>query len=167
MKCQICNERDAAIIVAMNNGKEENSIYVCHHCIQHMGLDLRKSISQNIIEQIFNASKAESIACEHCGKTLDEFRKTQKYGCSKCHLYFEGQQPKGQDEDMDNTINKAMQQDIDNRRNIEAYFTNANANQGRTLKTILITKKLLDSAIANENYEEAAKLRDKLRKLEK
>lgn len=166
MKCQICNERDAAIIVAMNNGKEEQSVYVCHQCIHNMGLDLRKSISQHIIEQIFNASKAETVACKNCGKTIDEFKKTLRYGCSKCHLYFDEQKDKEHSENM-NSINRALQQDKENRAKLEAYFSVSNVKNASQLKMILITKKMLSNAIENENYEEAAKLRDKLRKLEK
>lgn len=166
MKCQVCNERDAAIIVAMNNGKEENSMYVCHRCIQNMGIDLHKTILDQIVNQLSQISKQENIVCENCGMTLREFSETGRYGCAKCNEFFESKREDSKKE-MELQNKKATQQDIENRKRIEQYFSSNSDSKTSKFHSILSIKKLLDTAIADENYEEAAKLRDQLRKLEK
>lgn len=166
MKCQVCNEREAAIIVAMNNGKEESSMYVCHRCIQNMGIDLHKTILDQIVNQISQISKKENIVCENCGMTLREFSETGRYGCAKCHEYFESKR-EDSNKDMELQNKRALQQDADNRKKLEQYFSSTLDSNSSKFHSILSIKKLLDTAIADENYEEAAKLRDELRKLEK
>ena len=65
--------------------------------------------------------------------------------------------------DMNDKVNGALEQDKRNRELLEQFFNNDNFIS--TYKSIFTTKKLLLDAIQKENYEEAARLRDRLNKI--
>jgi protein arginine kinase activator len=95
----------------------------------------------------------EEISCPNCGLTYEEFRKTSNLGCSHCYRAF--------------------------RRNLNFVIKNvqgSTAHKGKypkingkllfSKKKILELKKLLAKSVEEEEYEQAARLRDEIRGLE-
>lgn len=166
MKCQICNENEADVIVGLNNGTEENNVYICHNCLSKLGFDLRESMVKGMLALLGKNIPSNNVTCPSCGRTMAEYIKTGRYGCKECHKFFDDYLLKDNERknnDMNDKVNGALEQDKKNRELLEQFFNNDNFSS--TYKNIFTTKKLLLDAIQKENYEEAARLRDRLNKI--
>ena len=96
---------------------------------------------------------APTQKCPVCGYTQADFKKTGRLGCSKCYLTFaEGL----------NTLLKAMHKGTEHVGKLpqRAYRALELSDRMRTLT------ENLEKAVAEENYETAASLRDQIKQLE-
>lgn len=96
---------------------------------------------------------APTQKCPVCGYTQSDFKKTGRLGCSSCYATFsEGL----------NTLLKAMHKGTEHVGKLPQ----------RAHRTLELTDKMrtlnedLDKAVADENYETAASLRDQIKQLE-
>ena len=76
-----------------------------------------------------------ALCCDNCETTYSEFKQTGKFGCSKCYSSFSGKIPK-------RTGGKVL-----------------------VKKEIETLKNRLNKAVKDEEFEQAAKLRDEIKKL--
>lgn len=162
MKCQICNENDADVIVGLNNGEEESNLFICHKCISKMGLNIQDNVMNQLLS-LFEKQGHNNIKCESCGKSYIDFIKTGRYGCKDCHHFFDNDNNEISKENklnMENDRARASYQENTNRDLIKDFFDSEKFQQ--SYKNIFSIKKMLVTAIKQENYEEAARLRDKL-----
>ena len=174
MMCQNCGEHEANFKYTeiINNVKKE--LNLCEECAQKLGVDkidfnipinfssffgdfLNDYESASIIPML---TKANELKCDMCNMTYDEFMNTGKFGCSHCYDVFS------------NRIDPVLK-----RLHGETTYLGrkAKTNKQNTIKTvekpkenteIEKLKEKLKEAIKVENYEEAAKLRDEIKKLE-
>lgn len=97
MICEQCHQRQASIILThiVNGNKienhlcdvcakeQENKLYNSNHSFQQFLSGLMK-LSEG------NKSKTDhTLTCPKCHLTFDEFRKTSKFGCDRCYDTFE------------------------------------------------------------------------------
>lgn len=98
-------------------------------------------------------SLREHARCEHCGFTPADFKKSGRFGCPYCYESF-----KGMLRPMLSGMHKGL---------VHSGKSPDNVLRRRAERDELSTvRESLDRAIRDENYEEAAKLRDRLRQLE-
>lgn len=103
-------------------------------------------------------TKEKEIRCDGCGMTYSEFMRIGKFGCEKCYDSFQ----------------KVLEKSI---KSIQGSNTHTGKKpKGYESKTDKIIKELsevdklsirLQDAIEKEEFEEAAKIRDKIRELKK
>lgn len=129
--------------------------------------------------------KQEKLICDKCGMTYDEFIDTGKFGCENCYeIFSEKVDPILRNIQTGNRhIGRGIEKGnkTDNERNNEkacrgehcsSANTNINANikdnaQNNTSnKQLEKLKQNLKIAIQEERYEDAAKIRDEIKKLE-
>ncbi len=94
----------------------------------------------------------QSYYCEICGTTIQEFKKTGKLGCPHCYEVF----------------SKEIHRFILKTHNGTKHFGNAPARHRKQFiksREISYLKSRLKTAVRSEDYEKAAKIRDKLRKI--
>ncbi len=164
MQCQICNKNEATIHLTEISDGVRNETHICEQCAIEQGIAVKSQmpinellnnllISQPSEEEIFSPLEKE-VSCPHCGFTLERFRKEAVLGCPADYEVFE--------QFLLPLIEKAQ-----NGKTI--HCGKVPSKVGVELKSkidLSITKKQLDEAVAAEDYELAAKLRDKIKQLE-
>jgi protein arginine kinase activator len=162
MKCQICNENNANIIFTKIVNNEKVSLNICTECAKKKGLTVKISTSQNLDTEHESPSldffgKEDMYekygACESCGLTYAEFRKTGLFGCDRCHESF------GMEiVTLLKKIHGSTVHDGKTPLNISGEFE-----MKKHLRTL---RSRLQRCIESEEYELAADLRDKIAVLE-
>ena len=159
MLCEYCNMKPATVILKQNIDGEMKTVHICRDCAQALGVTLDKiNVGDSFFASMFgkksaSQSKPGTIACDFCGMTLTELQKTGKAGCANCYNVFA--------DVMDNAI-----------RRIHA----ASAHCGKVPASVdghmSVTRKIeelkakLNVAVQNEEYEQAARLRDEIKLLQ-
>lgn len=166
MQCQICNKNDATIHLTEIADGMRAEMHICERCAQEQGIAVKSQIPLNELlssllavqptdEELFGPSeKGISTSCPHCGFTLDQFRKEAVLGCPYDYEIFE--------EPLRRLIEKAH-----NGKTTHCGKVPSKTSTGTKKQIKLITlRQQLDAAVISEDYEMAAKLRDKIRKYE-
>ena len=159
MKCKYCDNEATVFYTKVVNGKS-NKVCVCEHCAEEKGvLDLQQFSLTELIEdaksQIDSVAKAPSglvnaSECENCGFTLDDFRKIGRLGCSQCYEKFAAE--------IDEVIEKMHKGKEHKGKTPQGLI--AQIQQDKEIKTLEAD---LKKAIADEEFEDAARLRDELK----
>ena len=154
MLCEICgkNEADVHVNAICSDGeiKERN---ICHDCLMRqrnemMGaMGLAKALGALFgIGQESSEQSAPELCCEACGMSGAEFEKNHTLGCPDCYSVF-----------------RERIEEILIKKNHSALYAGSIRNDGTVRLGRL--RRELEVAISEENYEEAAVLRDKIRAL--
>ncbi len=95
----------------------------------------------------------EEVKCPNCGRTYSDFQKTGKFGCSECYKAFEA------------PIERTLRQIQASSEHIGKIPSKSSEGliKKRRLKEL---KDKLSKAVAEENYELAAKLHKEIKELE-
>lgn len=151
--CDLCDKPSVFHDVRIVNGVH-NTVNLCHEHAVEAGYNVG-SIDLSILVQIpkllVDPSKGKS--CPECGMTISHYKKTSLLGCPTCYKTFADQ--------LSHII--ANVQD-----NHEQHVGRAPTQFSATLDRHLMIRRLLkqlDTAVNQEEYEQAAILRDKLREL--
>ncbi|MBW8038625.1 MAG: DNA helicase UvrBC [Planctomycetes bacterium] len=166
MQCQICNKNDATIHLTEIVDGVRSEMHICENCAQDQGIAVKSQIPLNELlssllavqptdEELFGPSeKMTSTSCSNCGFTLDQFRKEAVLGCPYDYEVFE--------KPLRRLIKKAQ-----NGKTTHCGKVPSKTSVGTKKQMKLITlKQRLDEALQTEDYELAAKLRDKIKKCE-
>lgn len=165
MMCEECGAKPAVFhfVSITNDQKIERNL--CPDCMakykkQLPGFDIKNlaGILNNLIEGKRGGNKEEidpetaAITCEQCGMTYGEFRKCGMLGCAQCYKAFH--EPMA-----------ALLQRIHGNTQ-HAGRIPGGVHSGTSIRmNIDRLKQLLQKAVAAEEYEQAAKLRDSIRAL--
>lgn len=165
MICENCKERPATVhITKISNGekRESNLCEVCAHA-QHLGVLTQPPSVFDFLSGLFSGETwgqpvttafPEVIKCDNCGISYQEFAGSGLLGCSKCYDQFS--------EPLDKVL-----------RRIHGATRHTGKVPERRGGSIKLTKELdnlrsqLQQAVAREEFEQAAGLRDRIKGLEK
>jgi protein arginine kinase activator len=166
MLCQECHNANASVHVKRRQGDEEVSVHLCRACAQKMGwsdpledakFPLAQFISSMMQDMTSGAprERADEVdaKCSECGLSFQEFSRTGRLGCGHCYESFRASMQELLRRIHGNTTHEG-------RRPRRAPKPAEAPAQDATLKQL---KTDLDSAIADEDFERAAKLRDEIR----
>ena len=172
MLCQHCKKHEATThIKTMINGKYEE-YRLCPECAHELGYDTMFSDFSTdfggLLSSFFsNALPAISGAthCKSCGSTLNDIKRTGKVGCAECYDTFFSELLPTIRSIHGNTEHKGKQPGV-----IE-YTVNEDTKKADEPATpaedkIKSLRDELKQAIADENFERAAQLRDEIKELE-
>lgn len=157
MICDACKQNEATVkLIAIING-EKTERHLCAECMEKQKRQMRASGMQSMLSAIIaSARKAgaghETLRCANCGLSFDEFRKTSRLGCAHCYQDFRTQL-------------KPLLLRLHGRTQHEGRMPE---NVDTTLKTSTRLEQLrreMEIAVACEDFEQAAALRDELRGL--
>ena len=152
MLCERCGKNTATVMYTQIINGHKESLNICSECAA------KESIFDNFGSLLSFAPREMSAAsCPVCQMTISEFSRTGRMGCGECYNTFRTQAA-------------AMLKKIHGTsKHIEASYEEhkqAPKEEKPKSKTDILREKL-DEAIKLENFEEAAKLRDELRNLDK
>lgn len=166
MLCERCNNNEAKIhLIKIVNGKKTD-IKLCENCMREItdvpldeSTDGNKEVQfQNILGGFFeaiykNKGQKIDIICKNCGLTYSQFKSSGILGCPKCYDNFsESLKP----------MIKRFQGDIEHVGKLPKRI----GDEFIEKKKINRLKEELQKAIIEEEYENAANLRDKIKELQ-
>lgn len=162
MKCQNCGKNNANVRYTQVINGDKMELFLCDECANEMNIGTNFNFGINDVFSSFfddftglkTITMPEIIKCKNCGLSYDEFAKTGMLGCEECYDTFSSR--------LDGILNRLH----GSNRNL----INKNANRINENKEISELDKLKDElkvCIEKEEYEKAAVLRDKIKKLEK
>jgi len=166
MLCERCKKNTATVFYEENINGESRSYSLCSECASEMKKngELSELFSFSgfggIHDQLFGglfgiaepAVKTRK-ACPMCSSTFSDFQKNGKTGCPECYRSF--------GDELKSTI-RSIHGNVKHIGRAPAKFRK-NREKENELKSL---KKQLKEAIAGENFETAATLRDKIRAME-
>ena len=160
MKCDHCDGVPVVTEVVVENGKKVEH-HLCEKCAAELGVTPQAHAPINELITKFVLSHAggktasgPACKCEHCGLSFAEFRKSGLMGCSACYGAFEAQ--------VGPLIERAHEGGT---HHIGKIPRRAGASVERQERITVLRRKLSD-AIEAEQYEQAAILRDQIRRFE-
>ncbi len=157
MLCQKCKINNANVKIIRNINGDIKEYYLCSSCAEGEGINHSAMSFKDIIpDSFFNILAPDPVSektCEKCGLTYRKFKENPRFGCENCFEEFKAVIPK-------------MIKDI------HGSLTHTGKVPKRGGREILIKKRIADlrtelnKAVAEENFELAAKLRDEIKGLE-
>ena len=160
MQCEICQSREATIHLTEINEGVRTEMHLCEQCAQEQGVGVKNYIPLNELlsnllavgpkEEQSPKGRTQEQTCPHCGWTLEKFRQNAVMGCPHDYEVFE--------KELLPLIKKAHDGAIAHCGKIPSRMPQ----DSKRVIEIAQLQKQLDDALRGENYELAAKLRDKL-----
>lgn len=164
MKCDSCDEKATVFYTQVAEGKLKK-FSLCESCAESKGITSPESLmmpeellgSQPATEggaDLFaKLSPGDKQECPSCGFTLANFRKVGRLGCPSCYRAFSGEiAPRLPGMHKGNRHTGYWPEGMQKRKQLESDLADL--------------RELLETAIQDEQYEEAASLRDRIQELE-
>lgn len=165
MLCEVCKKNQANVYFAQVINGEVTKMHLCESCAEEKGIDgisfpegIHSGLSSFAIAQLLAglmdlgiASGEEKLKCTRCGLSYRDFRQTGQLGCSECYRIFRTNLIPllGQIHGKTEHIGRAPLQSGKINSREELFFL----------------QRELQEAVAKEEYERAAQIRDKIRAL--
>ncbi len=156
MLCCICKEKEATVHLTEIKGDKLHKVDLCDDCAKQKGVndsgfsiaDLEFGLGAS--QEIEQASGGVELRCPKCGFSQADFKKTGRLGCAECYATFA--------EGLEGLL-KTMHKGIRHAGKVPHALQ-----QSRELNDRLksLEKKLI-KAIAEEDFETAATLRDEIK----
>ncbi len=171
MLCENCGKNEANVKYTQIVNGNKKVMHLCDDCARKMGvgnfsMKMPLSISdfigdffgeyENGLELPSFVKNAEKEKCDNCGLTYDEFIQTGLLGCPKCYETFESR------------LEPVIKNIQGNSRHVGRIPERAMKKEAKEKKEDDAKTKLEDElkqAIKEERYEDAAKIRDEIKKL--
>ena len=155
MLCQVCGKKEANVHLTQMLNNEVRKLHLCEQCAAKHGIDVEapSSVSNFLLGLALpDSAKAEKAgrACRQCGMRLAEFKKLSRLGCPACYAAFAREL-----EPLLSGMHKGTRH-----AGKQPVHHPANFNLPVPLEGL---RKSLAAAVAAENYEEAARIRDQIR----
>jgi protein arginine kinase activator len=157
MQCCVCKEREAKVHLTQIVGDKMQKVDLCEECAKQKGVndpagfslaDLLLGLGAS--QEMEQAAGSSDLKCPHCGFTQADFKKAGRLGCSECYVTFA---------DGLEGLLKSMHKGIKHLGKIPQALQ-----QSRDISEKLkALQKKLDKAVADEDFEQAAQVRDEIK----
>ena len=164
MQCQICKDREATIHLTEITGGVRTEMHICEHCAMEQGIAVKSHMPVNELlsellasapadEELFDLTDKKT-SCEYCGFTLEQFRKEAVLGCPHDYEVFE------------KSLLPLIAKAHDGKTTHRGKVPSRTPKDAKKQAELLNLRQRLETAVQAEDYESAAKLRDKINQLE-
>lgn len=154
MLCDYCQKNEATNLLKQTVNGSQKLLHVCDSCAHSMMFsNLLSDFSiNNMFTHGFTQSRPKKM-CDKCGSTLDEIMSSAKVGCDRCYEAFAGE--------LSRSIEKMHGKSVHTGKV-------PSSSSGKIQKKRLLEKYKdeLKQLIEEQRFEEAAKVRDKIKELE-
>ena len=158
MRCDVCQQKEATVFLTQIVGGKMQKVNLCESCSKEKGVNDPTGFA--LADLLLGMGAAQDIerapggmSCPVCGFTQADFKKTGRLGCSSCYDVFA----------------EGLENMLKNMHKGSLHVGKAPANFLKNQKFEEKIKSLqnnLEKAVAEEEYEKAADLRDQIRKIE-
>jgi protein arginine kinase activator len=159
MLCSICKEREATVHLTQITGDKMQKVDLCEECSKTKGIndpagfnlaDLLLGLGAS--QELEQAGGGVEIKCSRCGFTQADFKKAGRLGCPECYKTFA--------EGLEGLL-KSMHKGT---RHVGKVPESLRQNRDLSDRLKALQKKLA-KAIEDENFEQAAHLRDEIKQM--
>jgi protein arginine kinase activator len=160
MLCCVCKVNEATVHLTQIAGDKMQKVDLCEACAKQKGVndptgfslaDLLLGLGAS--QELEQAAGTADLKCPHCGFTQADFKKTGRLGCPDCYLVFgEGLEP----------LLKSMHKGTRHIGKAPAGRQVSQASQ-QDVKSL---QEQLNKAIQAEDFEQAAHLRDEIKRIQ-
>lgn len=159
MLCEECGKNDAAVhFTQMING-EKTEKKICKECAAKKGFQSAVGTVDNIVSKMIaghdpdHPEEVDTLACRNCGSSYGEFKNTGRLGCSSCYSVFEDRL-------------KDLLRKIHGSTKHLGKVPAQKVDVVQVLQRIEDLRERLRRAVQAEQFEEAALLRDEIKRLD-
>ena len=184
MLCDNCKKNEANVRYYENINGEKKELKLCEECSKKLGINKKMNFDFSMPIDFSNffgdfmedlatpefmplLNEVKKMKCDNCGYTFDYILNTGKLGCGECYSVFENE--------LDPIIKKLqggnrhigrMGKILDEKEKNKEVNKEVSENT-KKISRLEELKQELKKVINEERYEDAAKIRDEIKKLEK
>ena len=161
MLCELCKQTQATVHLTEIINDQMTELHLCETCANQKGAQVESHFGlSDLLSGLADFGKTQepeevaTKACPSCGMTYDDFRKVGRLGCADCYPTFK------------RSLGSLL-------KRIHGSPIHVGKAPVRLIKPskvgkteLLELKRKLERAIEDEAFEEAARLRDQIRRLE-
>ena len=157
MLCCVCKEKEAKVHLTQIVGDKMQKVDLCEGCAAQKGVndpagfslaDLLLGLGAS--QEMEQAAGGGDLKCPNCGFTQADFKKAGRLGCSECYVTFS--------EGLEGLL-KTMHKGTKHSGKVPQAFQHSRELSDR-LRSL---QKKLDKAVAEEDFEQAAAMRDEIK----
>ena len=155
--CQSCQKNPATVHLTEIVDGDKREVHLCEECAQKEGVS--PVGAQNLFTHLMDVAKGgdpdsvTSLTCAGCGLTYGEFRQRGRLGCGECYKVFR----------------EPLSELLEKIHGAHQHLGRIPGRVGSSLKRereLIELRRELTSVVQREEYERAAEIRDRLRKVE-
>lgn len=164
MRCQICKKNEATIHLTEITDGVRTEMHLCELCAQEQDIAVKSQIPLNeLLSNLLAAQPADEellgdsdkkLSCPHCGTTLEQFRREGVLGCPNDYEVFE------------KLLLPLIEKAHDGKTTHCGKIPSKIPTDTKKKVELATLRQQLEAAVQSEDYELAAKLRDKINQLE-
>ncbi len=161
MRCDQCGENEAVIHLTQIVDNQMGTFHLCEMCAAEKGLEPEPKMENvpltDFLAQMSQESPptpSETGACEFCGLTLRDFKKSGRLGCPHCYVTF------------DEHLRGLFRQLHGATQHVGKVYLPPDPTEAERTEQVTRLRRKLDGAVQREEFERAAQLRDQIRELE-
>ncbi|MDQ0116383.1 UvrB/UvrC motif-containing protein [Paenibacillus harenae] len=168
MICQECGKRPATLHFTKIINGEKTEFHICESCAREKGEGIPGAPNSFSIHSLlsglldfestggpsFTNQQQQAIRCEECGLTYTQFSKIGRFGCSACYQQFADK--------LDPLLKRVHGSTVH-----MGKIPKRSGGQIQCKREIEQLRRDLQTQIEQEEFESAAKLRDRIRELER
>jgi len=160
MVCELCKQSQATVHLTEIVNDQMTELHLCETCANQKGAQVESHFGlSDLLSGLADFSKTQepeevsTKACPNCAMTYDDFRKVGRLGCAECYPTFK------------RSLGSLL-------KRIHGSPIHLGKSPARLVKPskakseLAELKKKLERAIEDEAFEEAARLRDQVRRAE-
>ncbi|RKY32472.1 MAG: hypothetical protein DRP74_02535 [Candidatus Omnitrophota bacterium] len=162
MLCDLCGKNPATVHFTEIIDNQMQELHLCEDCAKQKSVQMEQQFGLSdllaglvdIDKPTKEAEALSQVKCENCGLTYADFKKIGRLGCSECYAVFK----------------KYLSPLLKKIHGACHHVGKTPAKVTKVLKTKIDLSTLryqLQKAIEDEAFEEAAKIRDQIKELEK
>lgn len=172
MECQECQSRQATLHFSQTVNGEKKEFHMCERCakekgyVSYPGEDMYTL--HNLLAGLFNFDQQpvkqnathegnpfkNTLQCSHCSMTFNHFKKVGKFGCATCYQTFSPH------------LDPIFRRVHSGNTKHHGKIPRRKGNHLHAKKQLELYREELQQLIEEEEFEEAAVLRDKIRSIE-
>lgn len=155
MLCEYCGKHEATTVLKQTINGKTHMVNICNHCANSMLLNnfFSDFSINNLFAQNLSAMPKNQKVCDKCHTSLEEIMETGKIGCDRCYQ----------------TFSKELSRSVEKIHGKSNHIGKVPRSAQGTIqmKNLLTEYRMeLNRLIAEQEFEKAAEMRDKIRELE-
>ncbi len=154
MLCDVCHKNIATVHLTEIVNEKITEMHICQECAKSKAKDIEQPSLSDFLGGLAGAERKAALKCPSCGFSYEDFRKKGRLGCGGCYAAFKRQLL---------PLLKKVHSASRHTGKIPLHMEKKELPQAKAEQL----RSQLNRAIQLEEYEEAARLRDALKKLEK
>jgi protein arginine kinase activator len=154
-KCDGCGDGVGRIRIYQTRGTEYSELWLCDRCAGALGVEEEAPVFAPTVGELLGALTGDGAtrSCPSCGTHFRRIRQTGRVGCAECYRVFHGR------------VQLLLEQQGLTDTHVGRYPSRLGS-----FKRLFVDRETLrerlDHAVREENYEEAAAIRDRMKALE-